>query len=86
MPAQSATLYLYRTLDVDDDGDPLDHGVLRAASVEDIPNMLREHFRAFFDAPGGHVCPVRVYPLVDVEVGVLPNDDDRRAHVIEVRL
>lgn len=55
-------LYLYRTLDNDDDGDPRDHGVIRAASRKDACAMLTPRFKRIGLGP---VNVVRLYHVVD---------------------
>ncbi len=76
MFSNETSLFLYRTLDWDGDGDPLDHGVVRA---EDLPHAVR-----IITAWLREVCEgdevgvkVRVYPLADDgRTGPLPLADD----------
>lgn len=62
-------LWLYRILEVDDDGDPLDHGVARASDAKELMGFLAKHLTAIVGE--GVELTVRVYPLYDTAAGVL---------------
>lgn len=55
-------LYLYRVLENDEDGDPFDHGVIRAKDREELEELLMERLTQC--VPDGRY-EVRVYPLDD---------------------
>lgn len=65
MPKPSLTLFLFRVLENDGDGDPLDHGAVRASSIDALSPLLAERFEAHGCC--GYGCPVtvRVYQLSD---------------------
>jgi hypothetical protein len=72
-------LYQYRILENDDEGDPLDHGVVRADSREAALTFIRSRSRAL-DLEDVSVSPplrVRLYPLRGdgASIGVLDCDD-----------
>ncbi len=70
-------LYLYRSLDVDGDGDPLDHGVVRAADLEAAAQLVEDRMREILgDDDDGWAITVRFYPLLDDgREGVLEGED-----------
>lgn len=69
----SNPLYLYRTLEIDDDGDPMDHGTLRAKT----PERIREILTARLDELGYEgSLEIRIYPLQDLEEGILESTDE----------
>jgi len=57
-------LYLYRVLNTDDDGDPLDHGVVRAADLDAAAHWVEDHMREIFGKDWGGIS-VRFYALRD---------------------
>jgi hypothetical protein len=62
-------LWLYRVLETDDDGDPLDHGAARADTHDELIGYLSKHLT---DLVGeGIELTVRVYPTYDAESGVM---------------
>jgi len=60
--------WLYRVLQMDDDGDPLDHGVVKAREMRDVKRYLTRHLDHTIGIFDGMV---RIYPLQDAERGVL---------------
>ena len=64
--------WLYRVLQQDADGDPLDHGVVKAKDKRAMKRYLTKHID---NVLGVFVGTVRVYPLKDADRGVLKNDD-----------
>lgn len=56
-------LFLYRTLDSDEDGDPVDHGVLRAMTIDQARQLVLEHIGNLDNRDS--VDTVRIYPLRD---------------------
>ncbi len=72
-------LYMYRVLEVDDECDPLDHGVVRAASVEEAAKFVEAHLREIGQLSVGgdddECLLVRFYALKDSgEGGVFSSD------------
>lgn len=53
--------YIYRILDVDSDGDPLDHGVVEADSENHALELLQQRFSRVIPAAGK--ITVRLYPV-----------------------
>jgi hypothetical protein len=68
---ETTQLYQYRVLENDDAGDPLDHGVVRAASVDAAKVFVRERLAEVLTLDARRAY-VRLYPLKDVKRGVLP--------------
>jgi len=64
--------FLYRVLENDCDGDPLDFGVVKALNGAAAWSMVRRRLREL----GIRNVPVRMYPQRDLEEGVLPCDGD----------
>lgn len=61
-------LWLYRTTENDEDGDPLDHGVARAARVEMAVKQVRKRLVKL----GHDGAAFKIYPLKDrLTTGVL---------------
>jgi hypothetical protein len=67
-------LFLVRTLEADDDGDPYYTGVVRAKDMEAAVRFTREEMVQIMEEQGEKL-QIRVYPLNDVEEGVLPTAD-----------
>ena len=69
-------LFLVRTLEYDEDGEPYYIGVLRAKDVKSAVRLTRQVLMEFADEMGA-VMSIRVYPLIDVSIGegVLETDD-----------
>lgn len=64
----TTTLFLYRTTDVDEDGEPLDHGVLRAADETQGLSVLASRLadlRLFSAINPGNTIGVRIHPVAD---------------------
>lgn len=60
--------FLYRTIDTDDEGDPLDFGVVRAYERDQAADEIAKHL----DTVGLSVQIVRIYQLDDRQAfGVL---------------
>lgn len=58
----SAYLWLYRVAETDDDGDPLDWGVLQATTKAAVIRQLARHFKALGIAGwDGGTLPVKLY-------------------------
>lgn len=55
------TEYIYRVLDVDSDGDPLDHGVVEADSENHALDLLQHRFSRVIPFAG--TITVRLYPV-----------------------
>lgn len=63
-------LFLYRTLMYDDDGDPYDHGVVRAADMDSAKKQVGKRLKKLGIDP--HCQSTRIYPLKDrLSSGVL---------------
>jgi hypothetical protein len=60
--------FLYRVLENDQDGDPLDFGVLRAPSASAALGMVRERLADL--GLEGEALPVRLYPVREVASGL----------------
>jgi hypothetical protein len=72
MRGNTLQLFLYRTMEVDEDGDPYDHGNVRAPDFEGAAALLQEHLADF-----GSSFSVRLYQLRDREdAGVLESTAD----------
>lgn len=58
---------LYRFLDTDDDGDPIDWGIVSADDIETATETLAAHLYGLGSTENGGTFPavVRVYPLDD---------------------
>lgn len=56
-------LYSYRVLENDEDGDPLDHGVVRAMTMEGALRVVREHLKTLDQYE--EMESVRIYGLDD---------------------
>lgn len=54
-------LWLYRTLAIDDEGDPYDFGAIRAANIKVAEKKVRERLRKF----DWDDAPFKIYPLKD---------------------
>lgn len=67
-------LWTYRVLENDDEGDPLDHGVMRVDNAEAIEQSLIARLEALCDCPCS--LSVRVYPVKDEGNGVLESAGD----------
>jgi hypothetical protein len=63
------TLWLYRILEVDDDGDPLDHGAARALDEEELMGMLGKRMTNIVGT--GVQLTARIYEMTDRRSGVL---------------
>lgn len=61
------SLYLYRVLECDDEGDPLDFGILRAQDPEAALSMVAERLESL-GLEG--TWAVRLYPTADKGMGV----------------
>lgn len=66
------TLWLYRILEVDDDGDPLDHGAARALDEEELTEMLGKRMANIVGT--GVQLTARIYEMTDRRSGVLESD------------
>jgi hypothetical protein len=70
--------YLYRVLENDDEGDPLDFGFLRARDENTAWVAVRRQLGQIFGDPDEDEPPesflVRLYPLRAVKEGVYPSD------------
>jgi hypothetical protein len=65
-------LFQYRVLEMDDDGDPLDHGVVRADHVREACALVAAHLRLLVELEADdEPLTVRFYPLRDAPTGVL---------------
>ena len=62
-------LYLYRIMETDDDGDPLDHGVARADDEEELTKMLSKRMANIVG--DGVELTARLYELEDRRSGIL---------------
>ena len=72
-------LYLYRFLENDDDGDPYDHGVVRAASRTEACKLLRARVKYL----GHESARVRLYHLDERSTpGVLNTVNVHSDHVV----
>jgi hypothetical protein len=69
--ANMPTEYIYRVLDVDSDGDPLDHGVVEADSENHALDLLQQRFSRVIPFAG--TITVRLYP-VTCKQGVWESD------------
>lgn len=68
-------LYGYRVLENDEDGDPLDHGVVRAMSMETALQLVREHLKKLTQYED--MESVRIYGLKDRNTsGVLESSNE----------
>ena len=67
-PTNPMKLFLVRTLEYDEDGEPYYIGVLRAKDVKSAVRLTRQVLMEFADEMGA-VMSIRVYPLIDVGVG-----------------
>jgi len=56
-------LFLYRTLGIDEDGDPIDHGAVRAMGIEHAAELVIKRVKKL--AQSDDVEKVRIYPLSD---------------------
>lgn len=63
------TLWLYRILEVDDDGDPLDHGVARADDEDELVKMLSKRMSNIVG--DGVELTARLYEMEDRRSGIL---------------
>lgn len=64
-------LYMYRTLETDDSGDPLDSGVVRAGDAEEAMDLAKAEIIGFTGRP----VTFRLYPLKwSAKAGILSND------------
>jgi hypothetical protein len=63
------TLWLYRILEVDDDGDPLDHGAARALDEEELCEMLSKRMANIVGE--GVQLTARIYEMTDRRSGIL---------------
>jgi hypothetical protein len=62
-------LWLYRVKEIDDDGDPLDHGVVKATTVKLAQKLVTKRLQ---EVLGDGSYPVRLYMLRDqLHAGVL---------------
>jgi hypothetical protein len=71
LPMPRGNLFLVRSLEYDDDGDPYYTGVVRAKDMESAHKLVRKELGKIMDEPGEKL-PIRIYPLDDVEEGILP--------------
>ncbi|MFL5243456.1 MAG: hypothetical protein ACJ8FY_15225 [Gemmataceae bacterium] len=62
-------LWLYRVLENDSAGDPIDFGVLRASTEEEAKAMLDQHMFDHLDLEEQYAF--RLYDLVDAPAGIL---------------
>lgn len=67
----SLPLWLYRTVNVDSDGCPIDFGAVRAATREDAARFVVAHLGADLEDD------FYLYPIANVSAGVLPDDETR---------
>lgn len=56
-------LFLYRTLTDDDEGDPIDHGVVRAMNIDQAASLIIDHIKKLATTIDPQT--VRIYPLHD---------------------
>jgi hypothetical protein len=68
-------LFLVRTLESDDDGDPFYTGVVRAKDIDAAEKFTRETLVLCGGKEFAADLQIRVYPLDDVEEGILPTTD-----------
>jgi hypothetical protein len=64
------SIYGFRVLENDDDGDPLDHGVVSAPDIDSAARLVRDHL---VDQGLAVVCAgvaVRFYPTAPQQYGV----------------
>ena len=59
--------WLYRVLENDEDGDPIDFGIVRASDKDDAVNFVTERLR---EIGFSGRWPLRLYPLAEVDCGV----------------
>jgi hypothetical protein len=68
-------LFLYRVMETDDDGDPLDHGVVRADDTNQLRELLEERFGNIGLFNIGDRIDVKVYPLINPkDTGIFGNE------------
>jgi hypothetical protein len=60
---EMTTTWLYRVLEMDDDGDPLDFGAVSAASLAEAQELVREHLADILGNDGWEALPVRFYAV-----------------------
>lgn len=58
-------LYLYRVLENDQDGDPWDHGAVRANDSDEVQMILTIHVRNTLDTLVEFPLKVRIYTTAD---------------------
>ena len=76
-PSPVTALFLYRSVENDDEGDPIDHGVLRAMSESDIPTILRDRVTTLL-GEDFETVEFFIYPLLDSgQSGVLGSSGTR---------
>jgi hypothetical protein len=63
------TTWLYRVMETDEDGDPYDFGVVRAASTSQARRFVEARLKEC--TPAGEPLTVKLYPLKDQATGVL---------------
>jgi RNA polymerase subunit RPABC4/transcription elongation factor Spt4 len=61
--AKPTTQWLYRVLEQDDDGDPLDFGAVTAASLPEAQELVAAHLRDILGDDVWSELPVRFYPV-----------------------
>ena len=79
MSAPDLTLWLYRCLDTDDDGDPLDFGVVAATDSDAARVAVTAHLTEL----GIGDTEVRLYPIQSVANGVFPEACEYTAFAFE---
>lgn len=66
-------LWLYRTKDIDEDGDPIDHGVVKASTKKLAISLVTKRLKSIIDTTDSAGLDVKLYLL----------RDQPHAHVLE---
>jgi len=66
------SIWLYRVLENDEEGDPYDFGVVRASNAEQARRYVEARLELCI--PAGEPVTVKLYPLKDQDSGVLRTD------------
>jgi hypothetical protein len=60
-------LWMYRVLGFDDEGDPIEHGLVRASSKKDAVILIKQHLKDILETS----YPFRLYEVIDKSGGIL---------------
>jgi hypothetical protein len=75
------SIYLYRVVENDEDGDPYDFGVLRAADADAAFEIVADRLNDL----GGRTWEVRLYPQKEVAVGIFEDAGNYIEREMDVR-